>query len=517
MSYLKQKKDLPLGGTYTSTGFFGSPRKRRKALSQLLLCFGILFVVAWMGGYLEGGLASVNGSFNMHSSVTDINTKVRPLSIKFQPPTPDELEDLVTASLNMSRYALPRDDFSEMGRRARNFSKLFNIRYTPFGKERRGLVKTLGGLEKVAQVDEALQALERNMYPWIKKGKKFVNAADVLSSYSGRGIVLATGNWHFRFARHCILSMRLVGSKLPIQVFYAGPDDLSVENRNILRAIPGVEVIDLSEFVDIKEAEVNGWAVKPFSMLASNFAEMIFVDADALFFQPPEVMFEFERYKRTGAVFFRDRTIGWGMTETLEFMKTFLPNPSEYAKTEGRVLNLKSLHEGESGVIVYDKRAAFHGLLATCKMNANPWREVMYKVIHGDKESYWFSQELLELPYAWAPGGGGTVGWKEGEHVCGGLYHPDEKYKPLWWNGGVTVNKYFEANAENLMNFTHWATDRRFEKLDWQWEQEKKPFCLKPGWEEDVGELTPKEKVLAKKMQDLWLDLERERKDKGGN
>lgn len=63
MSYLKQKKDLPLGGFNPVTGssFWGSPRKRRRTCSQLAALAALLFVIAWCAGYFEGGLASVNG------------------------------------------------------------------------------------------------------------------------------------------------------------------------------------------------------------------------------------------------------------------------------------------------------------------------------------------------------------------------------------------------------------------------------------------------------------------------
>ena len=298
-------------------------------------------------------------------------------------PNQATLDQWIIDAHNMSRHDLPKNNFIEMGHRARTYMNLFSLLYTTSGAPRKNIASSIGGLEKVAEVEQALHRLEKNIYPFIKDGGKWDSAVELLQSYKGKGIVMATGDWHFKFARHCILSLRYMGSKLPIQVFYAGKGDLKDEYKEELRKIEGVTVLDLADYIDIKGPEVNGWAVKPFSMLASSFAEMIFIDADALFFQPPEVMFDFERYKRTGAIFFRDRTIGWGMTETLKFLNKFVTEPSEYAKKHGRILNLKSLHEGESGVIVYDKRTAFHGLLTTCKMNSNPWREFMYKEIHG--------------------------------------------------------------------------------------------------------------------------------------
>ncbi|RKO93525.1 mannosyltransferase putative-domain-containing protein, partial [Blyttiomyces helicus] len=353
-----------------------------------------------------------------------------------------------------------------------------------------------------------LKALEANMYPWIRGGKKFTSAAHLLASFSGRGIVMATGEWHFRFARHCIHSLRIVGSTLPIEVYYAGSGDLAAGHIAELNAIDGVTVLDLADFFDLEIGKVNGWAVKPFAMLASRFREMIFIDADALFFQPPEVMFDFEGYLRTGATFFMDRTMGAGATATRDFFSSFVPYPSDYARAKGRIMRMLSVHEGESGVIVYDKVINFHGLLAAVKMNAAPWRDVMYKVIHGDKESYWMAQELMNLRYEWAPGGGGTVGFLEDLSVCGGLYHPDENYRPLWWNGGVTMNKY-TPEGKGMLNLTHWATDRDFDGMRWEWEQAAKPFCLFPKDPvRDIGELTPVEREHGRQFQEAWKRLE---------
>ncbi|KAJ3277355.1 hypothetical protein HK104_003372, partial [Borealophlyctis nickersoniae] len=83
----------------------------------------------------------------------------------------------------MASKELDKSDFIEMGNRARNFSQLFSLRYTQTGKERPNVVRELGGLERVAAVDEALAALERNMYPWIKAGKRFASANELLASY----------------------------------------------------------------------------------------------------------------------------------------------------------------------------------------------------------------------------------------------------------------------------------------------------------------------------------------------
>ncbi|KAH6596147.1 hypothetical protein BASA61_003568 [Batrachochytrium salamandrivorans] len=312
-------------------------------------------------------------------------------------------------------------------------------------------------------------------FPWLKAGHKFATVRQLAQSFKGRGIVMTTGKWHFKYARHAITVVRNLGSTLPIQMFYVGDNDLPKESRDELEAISGVVTINLESYFDSHGPDISGWAVKPFSMLASSFEEIIFLDADALFFQPPEVIFNSAAYNDTGAVFYMDRTLYGGReSEGLTFFNKLVKEPSEYAKTKGRLVSKLSIHEGESGVIVWNKRTNLHALLLTCVFNSQPYRGIMYKAYHGDKESYWIAHEALKMPYRWAPGGGGTVGFivdpvNHPTKVCGGLYHPDENWKPLWFNGGILRNKH-TTDGKVTLSLTHWVTDRTFNEPKWDWE-----------------------------------------------
>ncbi|KAH9274097.1 hypothetical protein BASA83_003399 [Batrachochytrium salamandrivorans] len=365
----------------------------------------------------------------------------------------------------------------------------------------------------------SIESLEDLAFPWLKAGHKFASVRQLAQSFKGRGIVMTTGQWHFKYARHAITVMRNLGSTLPIQLFYVGDGDLPKEYRDELEAISGVVTIDLESYFDSHGPDLNRWAIKPFSMLASSFEEIIFVDADALFFQPPEVIFNSAAYNDTGAVFYMDRTLYGGMeSEGLTFFNKLVKEPSEYAKTKGRLVSKLSTHEGESGVIVWNKRINLHALLLTCVFNSEPHRSIMYKAYHGDKESYWIAHEALKMPYRWASGGGGTVGFivdpvNHPTKVCGGLYHPDENWKPLWFNGGILRNKHTPDGTETL-SLTHWVTDRTFNEPKWDWETSTMPFCLSPNdANTEFGELTPEEKLIGEMLTSSWELLERPNTD----
>ncbi|EGF79381.1 hypothetical protein BATDEDRAFT_89480 [Batrachochytrium dendrobatidis JAM81] len=364
--------------------------------------------------------------------------------------------------------------------------------------------------KNVTELTVPMEDLESLLFPWVKAGNKFKSISHLASSFTGRGIVMTTGRYHFEYARHAITVIRNLGCTLPIQLFYIGEDDLPKDNRDALELISGVTTLDIKQYFEPNGPDLSGWAVKPFAILASSFEEIIFLDADALFFQSPDVMFNWKAYNDTGAVFFMDRTLFAGTDSPgLKFFQSIVPEPSEYAKTSGRLIPKLTVHEGESGVIVWNKRTNLHPLLLTCVMNGKPYRDMVYKAYHGDKESYWIAHEALKMPYRWAPGAGGTVGFlknatAEPTKVCGGLYHPDENWKPLWFNGGILRNKH-SSDGQVSLSLTHWATDRTFKSPQWEWETPTTPFCLLPNDSKtEFGELTAEEKKIAAMMVSSW-------------
>ncbi|KAJ3023195.1 hypothetical protein HKX48_003973 [Thoreauomyces humboldtii] len=407
-------------------------------------------------------------------------------------PAAHKLDDILE-NTSISLDQGPVIDWKNMGGRARTFRALMEARYTPEGHLRRDCESNGTSplvSEIIARLDEAKDLIEEDLYPFVFSEAGPGSTDALLRSFNGRGIVMTTGNHHALMALHAIRGIRRVGSTLPIQVFYQAEEDLTLANRQLLSAEVDVEVVDISTLLDIGATDPDGvsdhrlgWGLKPFAMLASRFSEVVLVDADALFLQNPEVMFSYPLYVNSGALLFRDRTLFPGHNNTRDFFEGIMEDqpPSIYWSLEGRIGRGLSVHEGESGVVVLDKRRNFHALLMTCKMNSGHYKHKMYAAVHGDKESYWMAHELTDTPYRWAPGGGGTLGFleptDEGIRVCGQLFHVDASFRPLWGNGGMTSNKNSHEGGETI-RFTHWATDRDFIEVKWDWEKADKPFCL---------------------------------------
>ena len=116
--------------------------------------------------------------------------------------------------------------------------------------------------------------------------------ADLRSRYErgSTGIVITAGDPIVRFCAHLIVSIRSVlHSNLPIQVFYAGDNDLSPPKRAWLASLvkfgPELEFIDIEAVFNSTtlgfDKSHGGWAMKPFAMLASRFEKVILLDAAA--------------------------------------------------------------------------------------------------------------------------------------------------------------------------------------------------------------------------------------------
>jgi alpha 1,3-mannosyltransferase len=212
-----------------------------------------------------------------------------------------------------------------------------------------------------------LSRLSTLLFPWTSP--YFADHMDLHSSFhrGGRGIALTAGDEQAPYLLASIPSFRKLGCNLPIEIMYLGDSDLSEDFRTDLEALEGVYTRDLSQMVNDEGWKLAGWAGKPFTILFSSFREVIFIDADSLFFHNPAILFEDPEYQRTGALFFRDRLI---MPESKKrWLQAILPKPISKQVRQSRMWTGDSGHQQESGVIVVDKWKHFVALLLVSRMN----------------------------------------------------------------------------------------------------------------------------------------------------
>ncbi|KAJ5561351.1 hypothetical protein N7535_004181 [Penicillium sp. DV-2018c] len=324
------------------------------------------------------------------------------------------------------------------------------------------------------------------LFPWTSPYFGDHMSLHASSHHGGRGIVFTAGDNHASFLLAVIPSLRALGCELPVEVMYLGDSDLGEDFRAELEALPGVVTRDLSAMVSDEGWRLTGWAGKPFSILFSSFREVIFIDADSLFFVNPEVLFNDEDYVRTGALFFKDRMI---MPESKKrWLQQILPKPISKLVRQSRMWTGESGHMQESGVVVVDKWTHFVALLLVSRMNGpdrdgdkNSGIVGTYDMVYGDKETFWIGWELAgDTSYAFHPGAAGTMGviqdsgnfnptndlpasnldrelaatvTKRPRKMAPGhesdlticspqLLHLDRDRRPLWFNGWLYKNKY---------------------------------------------------------------------------
>ena len=250
----------------------------------------------------------------------------------------------------------------------------------------------------------------------------------------GRGIVLTAGDDQAPFLLTIIPTFRNLGCTLPIEVMYLGESDLSEDYRSDLESLEGVVTRDIAQMVNDEGWKLAGWAAKPFAILYSSFREVIFIDADSLFFVNPETLFDDPGYQKAGALFFRDRLI---MPENKKrWLQQILPKPISRQVKQSRMWTGDSGHMQESGVLVIDKWRHFVALLFVTRMNGpdrdgnkDEGRVGVYDMVYGkscsllyltssvnnpllgDKETFWLGWELVgDQDYSFHQGDAGTMG-----------------------------------------------------------------------------------------------------------
>ncbi|OQE01757.1 hypothetical protein PENVUL_c041G04032 [Penicillium vulpinum] len=363
-------------------------------------------------------------------------------------------------------------------------------------------------LHKYESYRQFLTKFTTLLFPWPSPYFADHMTLHVSSRYGGRGIVTTAGNDHAPFLLAAIPSFRLLGCNLPVEVMYLGDDDLSEEFRTRLEAIPGVTTRDLSAMVNDKGWRLKGWAGKPFAMLFSSFREVLFIDADSLFFVSPESLFDDPEYVRTGALFFRDRNI---IPESKkEWLQKVLPKPISKSVRQSRMWTGESAHVQESGVVVVDKWKHFVALLLVCRMNG-PDRDGdgannvgTYDMVYGDKETFWIGWELAgDTSYAFHQGPAGVMGIAQTSDspnstkerptltsnaeiavasvhdtsltICAPqLLHLDREKRPLWFNGWLYENKF--ARTRVLGRFEMFMEEPS-ESSDSAWEMKESNLC----------------------------------------
>ncbi|KAI1427836.1 alpha-1,3-mannosyltransferase [Xylaria sp. FL1777] len=369
---------------------------------------------------------------------------------------------------------------------------------------------------------------------------------------AGRGIVLTAGDDQAKYILTTIYTFRKLGCDLPIEIMYLGDSDLDEVHRSELEALPGVTTRDISEMVDDDGWELAGWAIKPFAMLMSSFREVIFIDADSFFFRDPAKLFDDPDYKKTGALFFRDRII---MPESKRrWLLQIIPRPIHKLVKESSWWTGSSGHYQESGVVVVDKWKHFVSMLLICRFNGSdrdprPGKVGVYEMMHGDKETFWIGFLLAGDPYfSFHRGAVGSIGVveppnstatdpdtdeysppdetqdeenpSESEAIAAStadtymmcspqLLHLDVDGTPLWFNGWLLVSKYADRSKRRFAPMKSYMREPRNKAIDDDdfWKLTTDNICCLTSSADDKSDLTEHDLDLLEMMRDRAVEV----------
>jgi len=209
--------------------------------------------------------------------------------------------------------------------------------------------------------------------------------------FHGRGIVLCGGgDVYFPCIWICVRMLRNFGCTLPIEVWYRGPREMS----NVMKALLGpYDVVCRDAFAvarDFPVRRLDGWELKPYAILNSRFAEVLYIDADNVAVRNPEFLFETALYKETGSLFWQD-----------------LPNDTSgvsYLKDSAwELLGMPFRDEPlfESGQLLVDKRRCWRPLQLTLHLNEHS--DHYYTAFFGDKDTFHLAWRKVEQEYSLNP------------------------------------------------------------------------------------------------------------------
>ena len=378
------------------------------------------------------------------------------------------LHSISTTSEYFVDYPLPPSEFGKMGKRLQVL---------------RDWIAASGNYQMTAEQAEFLRdrvdKTAISLFPFLRDP----NQASITSlshlrqrfELGTKGIVIPTGQGTFRYACHLIGNLRdTLGSKLPIEIVYAGDSDLPSEYRDFITQLSSnITTMDITQVFDDTTLDLQhgGWAIKTFAALASRFEQVLLLDADVVFLQAPEAILDHHSgYRKTGALLFHDRLLWQGaFKERHEWWEKQLEHqPPSQALSKSLVYNEGYAEECDAGLVVLDKSKVhlLLGLLHACWQNTKLVREAWtYNMGYGDKESWWFGLELSGAEYTFEGHYGGMLGTlnDDGSRVCSfTIAHVDEHDKLIWYNGSLLKNKLVNATAFEIP--THWMLDGIWEK-----------------------------------------------------
>ena len=216
----------------------------------------------------------------------------------------------------------------------------------------------------------------------IKSARAYIKTIPRYSEhYKGRGIIIcAGGDKYFPGAWVAIKMLRNLKCSLPIQLWYLGRKEVSVQLQKIIERL-GVECIDALEICKNNPCRIlHGYELKPFALVHSPFEEILLLDADNVPIANPEHLFKTPPYLECGAIFWPRPQNG----PPLEAWNVFdVPYRAERGFDTGQML--------------INKSKVWKALRLT--LWYNEYSDFYYQYVDGEKETFHMAFRKLNVQY----------------------------------------------------------------------------------------------------------------------
>ncbi len=176
--------------------------------------------------------------------------------------------------------------------------------------------------------------------------------------------------------------LRHLGCDLPAQLWHLDSEECCSAISKLFTRL-NVETVDVSSFESNPALRPDGgWPLKPYAIVHSPFAEVLFLDADNVCIADPKYLFLSPQYLATGAVFWPDaERIG--------------PDRAIWRITG---VSYRDEPEFETGQILVNKLRCWRPLQVTAYMNRHS--SFYYRYIHGDKDTFHMAWRKLGAAYS---------------------------------------------------------------------------------------------------------------------
>ncbi|ETL92634.1 hypothetical protein L917_09097 [Phytophthora nicotianae] len=281
-----------------------------------------------------------------------------------------------------------------------------------------------------------------------------------------RGIVMPLYEPIARLGFSLILELRAMGITLPIEVPHC--TDLKPETVELIRTkkelgeIRAYDVCELAasaksvtnasrpvfcDDIDGCRTKFRSFMIKPLAVSYSQFEEILMLDADTTFFVNPTVLFDSEKFKTTGNLLMHDRISHdwWFMAERAskkpdisveqKYFANFDVTPFRPLPTHARPkatvenktpvklnfepsdfllsshsFNLRSGHQVDSSLVMWNKKRQPRATAILASFVAQ--NDIASPPSYGDKELFFYANELAETQYSFSDHAIGAVGTK---------------------------------------------------------------------------------------------------------